>query len=247
MSEYGLVGQSLGHSFSARYFAEKFAREGIVDATYTNFPLASISELSSLLLSHPDLRGFNVTIPYKEAVMPFLAWASAEVRTIAAVNCVKVTPEGSLRGFNTDAYGFDLALTDLIGKERPRALVLGTGGAAKAVGYALEQRGIPYRYVSRTPGTGRITYAEVTPATMRDIRLIVNTTPLGTAPDVELCPPIPYESLAGDSFLFDLVYNPETTEFMRRGIARGARVCNGYTMLAAQAERSWEIWNDPKL
>lgn len=246
MKTYGLIGYPLGHSFSVRYFADKFAAEGIADCRYLNFPLESIEKLPEMLEREKDLRGFNVTIPYKQAVFTYLGSLSDEARQIGAVNCVKVTPAG-LKGFNTDAYGFSRSLLTLIESERPQALVLGTGGASRAVIYVLGQLGIPYRLVSRRRGEGRISYTELTPEHIRQHRLIINATPLGTYPKVEECPPIPYEALGPEHFLFDLVYNPPVTEFLGRGTAQGARVRNGYDMLIGQAEKAWEIWNDPEL
>ncbi len=243
MDRYGLLGYPLGHSFSARYFAEKFEREGISGCTYENFPLPDIERLPAWLSGQADLRGFNVTIPYKEAILPYLETLSDEARAIGAVNCVKVLPDGKLGGFNTDAYGFSLSLRQLIGEASPRALVLGTGGASKAVCHALEGLGLDYWLVSRSRGPERLSYEDISPEVIGFCRLIVNTTPLGTFPEVDGCPDLPYEAMGPEHFLFDLVYNPPLTEFLRRGEARGASVQNGYEMLLAQAERSWEIWN----
>lgn len=246
MKTYGLIGYPLGHSFSAGYFAEKFADEGIADCQYVNFPLESIEQLSEMLGRETDLQGFNVTIPYKQAVFSFLDDLSDEARRIGAVNCVKITPRG-LIGFNTDAYGFSRSLLNLIGERRPQTLVLGTGGASKAVGYVLERLGITYRLVSRSPLPGGLTYGQLSPEIVRAHPLIVNTTPLGTYPQAEGCPALPYEALGPQHFLFDLVYNPPVTEFLRRGAAQGAATQNGYDMLRGQAEKAWEIWNDPNL
>lgn len=246
MKKYGLIGYPLGHSFSARYFAEKFKKEGLTEYNYVNFPLESIEQLPALLKQEESLQGFNVTIPYKQAVFAYLNELSDEAKQIGAVNCVKNQPNG-LKGFNTDAYGFSRSLLTLIGDERPAALVLGTGGASKAVIYVLSQLGIPYRLVSRHTGNDRLSYSELTPEIIRQHRLIVNATPLGTFPKVEECPNIRYDALGPDHFLFDLVYNPPVTEFLKRGSAQGARIQNGYDMLIGQAEKAWEIWNDPNL
>ena len=241
---YGLIGFPLGHSFSARYFTEKFQRENLSGYEYRNFPLESIRELPAMLENHPGLLGFNVTIPCKQEVIPFLTALSAEAREIGAVNCVKITPQG-LYGHNTDAYGFRKSLLGLIGPMRPDALILGTGGASKAVGYVLRELGIAYTTVSRSSGPGRLCYRELTAEVMHSHPLIVNATPLGTFPKVAGCPALLYETITPAHFLFDLVYNPPLTEFLRRGKAQGAAICNGYEMLVGQAEKAWEIWNDP--
>ena len=190
------------------------------------------------------LRGFNVTIPYKQAIVPYLSGLSDEARAIGAVNCVKITPEG-LTGYNTDAYGFRRSLLNLLGDVRPeKALVLGTGGASKAVKYVLEQLGIAFDAVSRDGKNGAYTYGDLSEEIVRAHRLIVNATPLGTFPNVEGCPVLPYEALGAGHFLFDLVYNPAVTEFLKRGAAQGAATRNGYDMLVGQAEKAWEIWNE---
>lgn len=246
MKTYGLIGYPLGHSFSARYFADKFAKEHITDCQYLNFPIESIDRLPEMLEQEKSLQGFNVTIPYKQAVFAYLNDLSDEARAIGAVNCVKIGPHG-LKGFNTDAYGFSRSLLNLIGDRRPQTLVLGTGGASKAVCYVLTQLGISHRLVSRQSGNDRISYAEVTPELIRQTPLIINATPLGTFPNVESCPDIPYKALGPDHFLFDLVYNPAVTEFLKRGADQRAHTQNGYDMLIGQAEKAWEIWNSPSL
>ena len=243
MKRYGLIGYPLGHSFSQRYFTEKFEREGIAGCTYENFPIESIDRLDEVLERHPDLCGFNVTIPYKERIIPRLRSMAEEARKIGAVNCVRVTPEG-LVGHNTDTYGFRTSLLKLLDGAHPeRALVLGTGGASKAVKYVLEQLGIPFNVVSRKASAGNFTYDELTSETVRTRRLIVNATPLGTFPKTDECPDIPYEAIGETHFLFDLVYNPPLTEFLHRGQQQGAAIANGYDMLVGQAEKAWSIWN----
>lgn len=238
---YGLIGYPLGHSFSERYFAGKFVREGITGVEYRNFPLESIESLPGMLASQPDLRGFNVTIPYKEAIIPYLDELDDESQAIGAVNCVRIDG-GRLYGYNTDAYGFRVALLDLIGEERPAALVLGTGGSSKAVRYALRKLEIDYLTVSRTAHPGGLTYRDLNEQIMASHRLIVNTTPLGMAPNLGSFPNLPYQYLAPGHFLFDLVYNPPITQFLAYGAEHGAATRNGYDMLVAQAEKSWEIW-----
>ncbi len=243
MKRYGLIGYPLGHSFSQRYFTEKFEREGIAECVYENFAIESVDRLDEVLERHPDLCGFNVTIPYKERIVPRLRSMVEEAEKIGAVNCVRVTPEG-LFGYNTDAHGFRTSLLRLLGGARPRqALVLGTGGASKAVKYVLTELGIPFDVVSRTAAAGDYTYENLSRDTVRTHRLIVNATPLGTFPNTDACPDIPYEAVGKEHFLFDLVYNPPLTEFLRRGQMRGAAVVNGYDMLVGQAEKAWAIWN----
>ena len=238
---YGLIGYPLGHSFSERYFAEKFSANQMTGVSYRNFPLERIDLLPVLLREHPDLCGFNVTIPYKEQVIPYLDRVDDEAVRIGAVNCVRID-NGKLTGYNADIYGFENSLLTLIGTERPAALVLGSGGASKAVKYVLTRLGMPYKEVSRTKKADNLTYGELTPQVMTDHRLIVNTTPLGTFPDTESAPDIPYGLLSPHHFLFDLVYNPPLTRFLASGQKQGAAIQNGYDMLVGQAEKSWEIW-----
>ncbi len=244
---YGLLGRKLGHSFSRAYFSDKFAREGVA-AEYHNFELPEIDALPQLLRQWPALRGFNVTIPYKTAVLPYLASLDAVAREVGAVNVVGVAPDGSLHGFNTDAPAFALSLKHLLaGREMPRrALVLGTGGASLAVKAALRGMGIKPQSVSRTAAPGVLTYDDLTPEIMDAHRLVVNATPLGTAPDVDTAPALPYGALTPAHACFDLVYNPDPTLFMRLAAARGAAVCSGLEMLRLQAEASWRIWNMEK-
>ena len=239
---FGLIGYPLGHSFSERYFAEKFASQCIKEVEYRNFPLEKIDQLPRLLGEHPDLCGFNVTIPYKEQIIPYLDKLDEEAARIGAVNCVRID-NGKLMGYNADVYGFEQSLLTLIGSNRPATLILGSGGASKAVRYVLERLGMPYKEVSRTKRQDNLTYGELSRSVMESHRLIVNTTPLGTFPDTESAPDIPYELLGATHFLFDLVYNPPLTRFLSLGQTRGAAIKNGYDMLVGQAEKSWEIWN----
>ena len=241
MRIYGIIGWPLGHSFSKPYFEGKFARLGLDDRRYYNLPIENIAELSEILAEYPELAGFNVTIPYKKDIIGRLDEISPEAAEIGAVNCVKIENE-KLKGYNTDAYGFRAGLEKLIAAERPAALVLGTGGASAAVCYVLSQLGVKFLNVSRTKKLNNLTYGELTPAVMESHPLIVNTTPLGTWPDTEEKPDIPYDSIGPEHFLYDLVYNPPVTAFLAEGVKRGAKTLNGETMLHAQAERSWEIW-----
>lgn len=248
---FGLIGFPLGHSFSKRYFTEKFEKEGLINCGFELFPIESINEIPNLIRQHPNLEGLSVTIPYKEKVMPFLQEIDDAAKEIGAVNCVRIR-EGRLKGYNTDAYGFELSLIDFInfeklktpGAKMPNAIILGTGGASKAVAYVLRKLEIPYTHVSRKRETGRLMYADLTHQIMSTIGLIVNTTPLGTFPHVESCPDIPYEFLDGRQFVYDLVYNPERTSLMEKAESKGCRTHNGETMFLLQAEKAWTIWNE---
>lgn len=244
MKTYGLIGFRLSHSFSKKYFTEKFQREGIEDCVYENFQLDTVKEFSTLLHTDADLKGFNVTIPYKEEIIPFLHELDAAAAEIGAVNVIKIREDGKLIGYNSDYYGFKNSLEAFIPKSQShKALVLGTGGAAKAVVTALNHLGIPYQYVSRTKSADTLSYAELDQKIIGTHSIIINTSPLGMYPDVESFPAIPYGFLNATHYLYDLVYNPEQTLFMKKGLAQGAQVLNGLPMLIGQAEKAWEIWN----
>ncbi len=243
MRRFGLIGYPLSHSFSQKFFTEKFRNEHIADCTYENFPLLQIGELEKVLAENPGLEGLNVTIPYKEQVIPFLHWQDPIVQTIGACNCIRIR-DGQLSGYNTDVAGFERSLRQYLQPSHRKALVLGTGGAAKAIYYVLQKLGISCLEVSRSPQPGqRISYEEITPAIVHEYTLIVNTTPLGMYPKTEECPPLPYHSLTPNHYLFDLVYNPAQTLFLRKGAEQGAVTKNGMDMLVIQAEESWRIWN----
>lgn len=239
MKHFALIGFPLGHSLSASYFAEKFSREGI-DAEYS--PLA-IEQAEEVLPYCSRLSGFNVTIPHKQAIMPLLAEISKEAQAIGAVNCVKVCEDGRLVGYNTDVIGIRKSLEGVEVQGR-KALVLGTGGASKAVQYVLRKGGANIKVVSRSKGAANLTYEDLSEELIRECRLIVNTTPLGMFPKVETAPQLPYSALSSEHTLFDCVYNPRQTKFLQLGAAQGARTIDGLTMFYAQAEASWEIWND---
>lgn len=239
MKHFALIGFPLGHSLSASYFTEKFSREGI-DAEYS--PLA-IEQAEEVLPYCSQLSGFNVTIPHKQAIMPLLAEISEEAQAIGAVNCVKVCEDGRLVGYNTDVIGIRKSLEGVELQGR-KALVLGTGGASKAVQYVLRKGGADIKVVSRSKGAANLTYEELSEELLRECRLIVNTTPLGMFPKVESAPELPYSALSSEHTLFDCVYNPRQTKFLQLGAAQGARTIDGLTMFYAQAEASWEIWND---
>ena len=248
MRRFGLIGRPLGHSASAKYFTEKFRKEGLSDCEYALYELPSVEELPSLLAAMPELCGLNVTIPYKREVMAFLDAVSPEARAIGAVNCIRRTPEGRLEGFNTDIIGLREALSELLGFAEPgQALVFGTGGASQAVQYALAERGIPFALVSRDPAKGNYTYDNLPCEVVEQSRLIINASPVGTYPNVTEAPRIPYAYLTPDHYLLDLVYNPEVTQFLDYGRQRGAHTLNGRTMFVEQAEASWRIWNGEDL
>ncbi|WP_018341438.1 shikimate dehydrogenase family protein [Cytophaga aurantiaca] len=244
MKTYGLIGYRLSHSFSKKYFNEKFLKENISDCVYENFPLDSIKEFTELLQNTPNLKGCNVTIPYKEEIIPYLDELDVAAKEIGAVNVVKILPNGKLVGYNSDYYGFKTSLQKFIPADKShRALILGTGGAAKAVAVALKDLEIPYQYVSRSKGAGTISYDEMDVNVLKQHSIIINTSPLGMYPDVDSFPAIPYQFLTDKHYLYDLVYNPEVTAFMRKGKQHGAHVVNGLEMLIGQAEKAWEIWN----
>ena len=241
MNTYALVGKNIAYSFSRNYFKEKFEREGIANSQYVNFDIQSIEELQELLHTIPNVRGLHVTIPYKREIIPLLHDIDPTVYAIGAVNTIKVTPNG-LIGFNTDCYGFSESLQPLLQPHHNKALILGTGGASGAVAYALKQLGIVYRFVSRTPNDGQLGYNELTQEILQSYSLIINCTPLGTYPNIDECPPLPYQYITSAHLLYDLLYNPPQTAFLTQGIKRGAATCNGQYMLELQAEKAWEIW-----
>ena len=242
MKRFGLIGKKLGHSFSAKYFAEKFEREGLQECDYSLYELPEIECVKEFMLT-PDLVGFNVTIPYKQQIIPYLDALDAQAREVGAVNCVKIERDGRRVGYNTDVDGIRLSLDKLLGEEKvSAALILGTGGASQAVQYVLRERGIDYKVVSREKDKADLTYDELTQDVMATHRLIINASPVGMYPACENCPDIPYAMLSGSHFLFDLVYNPLTTRFMELGAEQGAATLSGIDMLYAQAESAWKIW-----
>ncbi len=242
MNKYGLVGKTLGHSFSKKFFTEKFAAEGL-DAVYSNYEIPVAEEFLDIV-KDKELRGLNVTIPYKQAVAGMMDSLSEDARNIGAVNVVRIDHGNhTLKGFNTDVIGFVDSIRPLIKPQHTDALILGTGGASLAVRYGLRKLGLNTLYVSRTKGEDRITYGELTPDIMAKYKVVVNCTPLCTFPDVDVCADIPYDCLTDGHLLYDLVYNPEETKFLRMGRLYGAATKNGHEMLIRQAEASWEIWN----
>ena len=245
MDRYGLIGYPLGHSFSVGYFNEKFSNEHI-NAKYINFEIPSIEDFAEVIESNPELRGLNVTIPYKEQVIPYLDSLSPEANAIGAVNVIRITRKGDkthLKGFNSDVIGFTRSIEPLLERHHKKALILGTGGASKAVDYGLRSLGIETKFVSRTKRPGFFTYEEITPKIIKDYNIIVNCTPLGMYPNTDVCPTLPYEAMDSHNLLYDLLYNPDETLFMQKGKEHGAITKNGLEMLLLQAFASWEFWN----
>lgn len=244
MKVYGIIGYPLGHSFSQKYFTEKFATEGINDCSYKIFAIKSVDGLKDVLIQNPDLNGFNITIPHKQSILSLLDDTTKLPQNLNACNCVKIVNEKFI-GFNTDVIGFEETLLSELKSHHTKALILGNGGAAEAVKFVLNKLNIAFKIVSRKlHGGSDLTYADITERIIGDNLLIINTTPLGTFPDVEECPAIPYQYLTAQHFLYDLVYNPPKTLFLKKGEEYGAAIKNGYDMLVIQAEESWRIWNE---
>ncbi len=242
---FGIIGFPLSQSFSPGFFAKKFSDEGLDNCRYDAFPLASIDLLPQILNENPNLQGLNVTIPYKSAVIPFLNSLSEEAQSIGAVNVIKIK-DGQLIGYNSDVFGFEHSLRNFLPDPLPenlRALVLGTGGASKAVQFVLRKIAVPYLLVSRTASSESIDYPSITDSVLQTHLLIINTTPLGMAPQVDAFPPLSYQQLTPSHYLYDLVYNPAKTKFLSMGEVSGTKVLNGLPMLYLQAEKAWEIWN----
>lgn len=259
MKLYGLIGFPLSHSFSKKFFTDKFNLEKIDDCKYELFPIEHISELPDLLYKHKNLCGLNVTVPHKISVLHYLDWVEHDARNAGAVNCIRITAQSPvvtaftgevgvkghdfrLEGYNTDIYGFETSLKPLLKNRHDQALVLGDGGAARAVKCVLDNLGIGFKCVTRKALPGNILFGDLKPHHIRDHKLIINTTPIGMSPNVNECPPIPYEAITDDHLLYDLIYNPEETLFLKKGAERGAVIKNGYEMLVLQAEKSWKIW-----
>jgi len=243
MRLFGLIGFPLTHSFSKKYFTEKFQAEKLIDCRYENFQIESIDQLPQIISSNSSLEGLNVTIPYKESVLKYLDEKNELVGQVGACNCIKIK-DGKLIGYNTDVIAFENSLKKKLKRHHRRAYILGTGGAAKAIEFVLIELGIEYQFVSRNPSAGQISYDELDSDLIAFHELIINTTPVGMYPNVDEAPPIPYDALTKEHFLFDLTYNPEKTLFLQRGEERGTTIENGYQMLVMQAEESWKIWNE---
>ncbi|HEX8270154.1 MAG TPA: shikimate dehydrogenase [Flavobacterium sp.] len=240
---YGLVGRNISYSFSQGYFTEKFKSLQLDNYEYRNFHIEDISKLEQLITDNPDLKGLNVTIPYKEAVIPLLGSLSDKAARIGAVNTIRFTKKGKLKGYNTDWIGFKKSLQLMLQPHHKKALILGTGGASKAVAFALADLGILYTFVSREATENAIAYSRINATTFDNHQIIINCTPLGTSPNVTECPEIPYGFFTSKHIAFDLIYNPEETEFLKRAKSFGAATKNGYEMLVVQAEKAWQIWN----
>ncbi|WP_396152874.1 shikimate dehydrogenase family protein [Flavobacterium sp.] len=240
---FGLIGKNISYSFSKKYFTDKFEKEEMLGYSYENFDLQAISQFPKIIRENPNLRGLNVTIPYKEKIIPYLDKLDENASKIGAVNCIKFTKKGKLKGYNTDYYGFKKSLEPLLQSHHQKALILGTGGASKAVAFALEELGILHTFVSRSKKENALDYKYINATTFDNYQIIINCTPLGTHPNIEEFPPIPYEFFTGEHIAFDLIYNPEETEFLKRAKANNAITKNGYEMLVLQAERGWKIWN----
>lgn len=246
MDKYGLIGYPLGHSFSKSYFNEKFENEGI-NAEYINFEIPTLNSLPEILASNPELKGLNVTIPYKEKVISYLDSISPEARAIGAVNVIRVDHKGNdtyLKGFNSDVIGFTKSIEPLLERFHKKALILGTGGASKAVNFGLKSLGLETVFVSRFERPGTIQYSQITPDIIQEYNVIVNCTPCGMYPHIDECPQLPYEAMTSKNILYDLLYNPDETLFMKKGAQHGATVKNGLEMLLLQAFASWEFWHN---
>lgn len=244
-SIYALVGRNISYSFSRQYFNAKFENENLKGKEYVNFDIHEINELPKKIKENKKvLKGMNVTIPYKLEVFNYLDKFDKKALKVGAVNTIKITKNGKLKGFNTDVYGFKKSLKPLLKKHHKRALILGTGGASKAVAYVLDALNIKYKFVSRNPkGKNQIAYKDISKETIEKYTILINCTPLGTHPNIENCPEIPYNSLTKNHLLYDLIYNPEKTTFLQKGEKKGAIIKNGYEMLELQAEKAWKIWN----
>ncbi len=247
MKTFGLIGYPLGHSFSQKYFTEKFESEGLTRHQYINYPIERIEFINDIIYKDQTLIGLNVTIPYKQQVFPYLDELDEISQRIGAVNTIKIDRTSGkvrLKGYNTDAYGFYHSLKPYLKKKHDSALILGTGGASKAVAYVLEELGIHFIYVSRNPREkSQLSYPDLCGPVLYNFQIIINTSPVGMYPDVQNYPDIPYDFISKDHILFDLIYNPEETLFLKKGKEKGAQIINGLSMLHLQAERSWEIWN----
>jgi shikimate dehydrogenase len=240
--KFGLLGKNIDYSFSRGYFSSKFSKLGLLNYTYENFDLGDISGFIDIIQNTKNISGLNVTIPYKEAIIPYLNELEPSAKAIGAVNTIKISPSG-LKGYNTDAYGFQKSIEPYLKNHHQKALILGTGGASKAVAYVLKLLNIDYKFVSRTGKNNGFTYESLTQHIIKDYTVIINCSPIGTYPDITEKPNIPYTFISQDHLLFDLIYNPEKTAFLAHGMAKGATILNGLRMLELQAEKAWEIWN----
>lgn len=244
-TKFGLIGKNISYSFSRGYFLEKFKELKLDKLTYHNFDIQDIEEFPFIIYQREDeFRGFNVTIPYKQTIMKYLSKIDDDAVEIGAVNTIKVTENNELIGYNTDSYGFENSLKPLLKENHKKALILGTGGASKAIAFVLNKLKIEFLFVSRNPSNDyEIEYANLTQEIIESHQLIINSTPVGTHPNIEECPNIPYDYLSENHYLFDLIYNPSETKFLKLGKEQGSCIKNGLEMLELQAEKSWKIWN----
>ncbi|MFV8353669.1 shikimate dehydrogenase family protein [Flavobacterium sp. XS2P14] len=240
---FGLLGRNISYSFSKGYFTDKFNNENFAGCTYENFDIPEIDAFAEVIKNTSDLKGLNVTIPYKETILPFLDTLSKKATLIGAVNTIKITKKGKLKGYNTDYYGFKKSLQPLLLPHHKKALILGTGGASKGVAFALDELGITYTFVSRELKENTIDYKRINATTFDNYHLIINATPVGTSPNVEAFPLIPYEFFTDKHIAYDLIYNPAETQFLKKAKQHGAKIKNGLDMLIFQAEKAWKIWN----
>ena len=240
---FGLLGRNINYSFSKGYFTDKFNTENFTGCTYENFDIPEINDFPGIIENTSDLKGLNVTIPYKETVLPFLDKLSKNGALIGAVNTIKITKKGKLKGYNTDYYGFKKSLQPLLQPHHKKALILGTGGASKGVAFALDKLNIPYTFVSREAKENAIDYNQINATTFDKYQIIINSTPVGTSPNVDASPLIPYEFFTNKHIAYDLIYNPAETQFLKKAKQQGAQIKNGLDMLIFQAEKAWKIWN----
>lgn len=241
--KFGLIGKDISYSFSKKYFTEKFAQDLYEDCSYENFDISKIEDFPSILKNNSNLKGLNVTIPYKESIIPYLDTVSDKAFQIGAVNVIRFTKKGNLKGYNSDWFGFKKSLEPLLQVHHKKALILGTGGAAKAIAFALDQLGITFSFVSREANPNTIDYSLINATTFDNHQIIINCTPVGTCPNTKEFPPIPYNYFSKQHIAFDLIYNPEETQFLKKAKKQGAVTKNGYEMLVFQAEKAWKIWN----
>lgn len=241
--KFGLIGKNISYSFSATYFTEKFEQENLQNCSYQNFDLSEINSLKEIIADTAFLRGLNVTIPYKKEVLPFLDEINKKALEIGAVNTIKISKNKKLKGYNTDYYGFKKAIQPFLKPHHKKALILGTGGASNAVAFALQQMGISFKFVSRNPTSDQLGYENLDHEIFDEYHLIINCTPLGTYPNTDEFPPLPYSFFTSKHLAFDLIYNPAETTFLKKAKAFGAETSNGYQMLVFQAEKAWSIWN----
>ncbi|MGM8361069.1 shikimate dehydrogenase family protein [Flavobacterium sp. ARAG 55.4] len=240
---FGLLGRNISYSFSKGHFTTKFEKEKYQGYTYENFDIQEISAFPEIIKNTEHLKGLNVTIPYKEEVIPYLDKLSKKATKIGAVNTIKITKKGKLKGYNTDYFGFLKSLNPLLQPHHKKALILGTGGASKGVAFALEELGIEYTFVSRKASEKAIDYSQLNADVFKEYQIVINSTPIGTSPNIEACPEIPYEFFTEQHIAYDLIYNPAETQFLKNAKEKGAQIKNGLDMLIFQAEKAWEIWN----